>query len=97
MNMFHYFQDPSDQQLSAKLSEIMSTAMKLWSVLRKDSCRVDFDYDTSTGDWQECDFVHDMATNRSRATILRNEIPVDQLPSKSFVLFPRIMGYFDPD
>lgn len=97
MNLLHYFQDPTDQQLSAKLSEAVSMAVKLWSALRKDSCRVDFDYDTSIGDWQECDFVHDMTTNRSRATILRNEIPADQLPSKSFVLFPRIVGYFDPD
>lgn len=97
MNLLHYFQDPTDQQLSAKLSEIMSMAMKLWSALRKDSCRVDFDYDTSTGDWQECDFVDDVITNRSRATILRNEISVDELPSKPFVLFPRIVGYFEPD
>ena len=29
MNLLHYFQDPTDQQLFAKLSEIMSMAMKL--------------------------------------------------------------------
>lgn len=97
MDLLHYFQSPTDQQLRTKLTEIIAMAIKLWSALRKDSCRVDFDYDPSTGDWQECGFVHDVATNGSRLADLGSEIPVDQLPSKSLMLFPRIIGSFDPD
>lgn len=72
-------------------------AIKLWSALRKDYYRVHFDYDPSTGDGQECSFVHDVATNGFRVASLGSEIPVDQLPSKSFMLFPRIIGSFNPN
>ena len=97
LDLLHYFQSPTNQGLRAKLTEIISMAIKLWSALRKDSCRVDFDYDPSTGDWQECDFVDDVATNGSMAANSPSKIPVTQLPSKSFMLFPRITGSFDPD
>ncbi|KAK3167809.1 hypothetical protein OEA41_004255 [Lepraria neglecta] len=97
LDLLHYFQSPTDQGLRAKLTEIISIAIKLWSALRKDSCRVDFDYDPSTGNWQECDFVDDVATNGSMAANSPSEIPVTQLPSKSFMLFPRITGSFDPN
>ena len=65
LGLLHYFQSPSDQRLRAKLTEITSMAIKLWSALRKDSCRVDFNYDPSTGDWQESAFVDDVTTNGS--------------------------------
>ena len=57
LGLLHYFQSPSDQRLRAKLTEIISMVIKLWSALRKDSCRADFNYDPSTGDWQESVFV----------------------------------------
>ena len=95
LDVLHYLRSPANQRLPAKLVEITSMAIKLWSALRKDSCRVDFDYDPSTGDWQEWDFVDDVATNGSMVANSPNEIPVDQLPSKSFMLFPRITGSFD--
>ncbi|KAL8734050.1 MAG: hypothetical protein Q9166_001811 [cf. Caloplaca sp. 2 TL-2023] len=97
LGLLHYFQSPTDQGLRAKLTEITSIAIKLWSALRKDSCRVDFDYDPSTGDWQEREFVDEGATNGSMMATSHGEIPVAQLPSKSFVLFPRITGFFEPD
>ncbi|KAL8696861.1 MAG: hypothetical protein Q9201_007442 [Fulgogasparrea decipioides] len=91
LGLLHYFQNPTDQRLRAKLTEITSMAIKLWSALRKDSCRVDFDYDSSTGDWQECDLAEGVAANSP------SEIPVVHLPSESFMLFPRITGFFEPD
>ena len=97
LDLLHHFQSPTDQGLRAKLTEIISIAIELWSALRKDSCRVDFDYDPSTGGWQECDFVDDLATNGSMAANSPSEIPVALLPSKSFMLFPRVTGSFDPD
>lgn len=97
LDLLHYFQSPTDQGLRAKLTEITSMAIKLWSALRKDSCWVGFDYDPSTGDWQELDFVDDVATSGSMAANSPNDIPVAQLPSKSFTLFPRITGSFDSD
>ena len=97
LDLLRYFQSPTDQGLRTKLTEIISMAIKLWSALRKDSCQVDFHYDPSTGDWQEWDFVDDLATNGSMAANSPSEIPVALLPSKSFVLFPRITGSFDPD
>ncbi len=97
MDILHYFRSPTDQPLRSKLTEIISMAIKLWTALRKDSCQVDFNYDPSKGDWQKCDFVNDLVTNGPRVADLRSEIPVDRLPSKSFVLFPRITGFFDPE
>ena len=97
LDLLHYFQSPTDQGLRAKLTEIISMAIKLWSALRKDSCRVDFDYDPSTGDWQDWDFVDDLATNGSMAANSPSEIPVTLLPSESFMLFPQITGSFGPD
>ncbi|KAL8702671.1 MAG: hypothetical protein Q9201_004157 [Fulgogasparrea decipioides] len=91
LGLLHYFQSPTDQRLRAKLTEIISMAIKLWRALRKDSCRVEFDYDPSTGDWQECIFGEGVAANSP------SEIPVVQLPSESFMLFPRITGFFEPD
>ncbi len=95
--LLHYFQGPTDQQLRVRLTEITSVAVKLWSALRKDSCQVDFVYDPSTGDWQGWDLVDDVATNDSMAANSYSEIPADQLPFKSYMLFPRIMGSFDSD
>ena len=97
LDLLHYFQSQTDQRLRAKLTKITNMAIKLWGALRKDSCRVDFDYDPSTGDWQEWDFVDDNATNGSLVVNSPSDIPVAQLPSKSFMLFPRITGCFDPD
>ncbi|KAI4231063.1 MAG: hypothetical protein L6R40_007854 [Gallowayella cf. fulva] len=97
LGTLHYFQSPSDQLLRAKLTEITSMAIKLWSALRKDSCRVDFNYDPSTGDWQQWAFVDAVTTNGSMAANSPSEIPVAQLPSKSFMLFPRITGFFESD
>ena len=53
LNVLHSLRSPTDQRLRGKLAEIISMAIKLWGALRKDSCRVDFDYDPSSGDWQE--------------------------------------------
>ena len=97
LNLLHHFQSPTDQRLRAKLTGITSLAVKLWSALRKDSCRVDFDYEPTTSGRQEWDFVDDVATNDSMAANSPSEIAVAQLPSKSFMLFPRITGFFDPD
>ena len=97
LDQLHYFQSPSDQRLHAKLSEIASMTIRLWSALRKDSCRVNFDYDPSTGDRQEWAFVDDVAANSSSVVNLPSEVPAAQLPSKPFVLFPRITGFFGSD
>ena len=96
-DQLHHFQSPSDQRLDAKLSEIASITIRLWSALRKDSCQVDFDYDPSTGYRQEWDFVDDVATNGYVAANSPSGIPAVQLPSKPFVLFPRITGSFSTD
>lgn len=50
LDLLHYFRSPTDQGLRTKLTEITTMAIKLWSAFRKDTCRVDFDYDPSTGD-----------------------------------------------
>ena len=97
LGLLHYFRSPTDQRLRAKLTEITNMAIKLWSALRKDSCRVNFDYDPSTGDWEERVFVDDITTDGSIAANSPSEIPVAQLPLKSFMLFPRITGFFEPD
>ena len=95
LDVLHSLQSPTDQRLRAKLAGITSLAIKLWGALRKDSCRVDFDHDPSTGDWPEWDFVDDVATNGSMAATSPGDIRANQLPSKSFMLFPRITGSFD--
>jgi hypothetical protein len=94
----------SSQQLSWRLTTVDKLDRLgsrgpsiLWSALRKDNCRIHFDDDPSTGDWQELDFIDDIATNNSMAANPRSEIPVARLPSKSFMLFPRITGFFGPD
>ncbi len=96
-DQLRHFRKPSDQQLSAKLSEIASIAIRLWSALRKDNCQVDFDYEPSTGNRQEWDFVDDVVTSNAETANSPSEIPVAQLPSKPFVLFPRITGSFGSD
>ena len=90
-DILHHFQSPSDQQLAAKLSEIAKVTIRLWSALRKDSCQVNFEYDPLTDDRQKWDFVDFVATNGYVGT------PAGQLPSKPFVLFPRITGSFSTD
>lgn len=93
-DQLHHFQSSANQQLGAKLSEIASTTIRLWDALRKDSCQVDFEYDPSTSDWQGWDFVDDVVTNGYVAANSPSGIPSAQLPSKPFVLFPRITGSF---
>ena len=94
LDVLQYLRSSASEQLPAKLAEITSMVIKLWSALRRDSCRVDFDYDPSTGDWPQWDFVEDVATNDSMAANSPNKLPVNRLPSKSFMLFPRITGSF---
>ena len=96
-DQLYHFQSPSDQQLDAKISEIASITIRLWSALRKDSCQVDFDYNPSTGDRQGWDFVDDVATNGYVAANSPSGTPAAQVPSKHFVLFPRITGSFGSD
>ena len=97
VDQLYYFQSPTDQRLRAKLMEITSMTIKLWRALRKDNCRIVFDYEPSTGDRQEWDFVDYVTTNGFTAANSRSEIPVTQLPSKPFMLFPRITGSFECD
>ena len=97
LDVLHYLRSSASERLPAKLAEIASMVIKLWSALRKDNCRVDFGFDPSTGDWQKWEFAEDVATNDSIAANLPNEIPINQLPSKSFMLFPRITGSFESD
>ncbi|KAI4218577.1 MAG: hypothetical protein L6R36_008879 [Xanthoria steineri] len=74
LGLLHYFQSPSNQRLRAKLTEITSMAIRLWSALRKDICRVDFNYNPSAGDWQERAFVEGGTTNGSIAANSPSEI-----------------------
>lgn len=97
LDVLHHFQNPSDQRLRTKLAEITSMAVSIWSALRKDNCQVEFDYEPTTSGREEWDFVDDVATSGSIAADSPSEIPLAQLPSKSFMLFPRITGFFDPD
>ena len=94
LDLLHYFQGPTDQPLRTKLTEITRLAVTLWSALRKDSCQINFDYEPSIGDRQEWDYINGMATDSFKATNSLGKLPVAQLPLKSFVLFPRIMGSF---
>ena len=97
MNILCHFKSPTDQGLQAKLTEITRNAIKLWSALRRDSCRVNFDYDPSNGGWQETKFTDDFATTDTAAAYPADNIPPSQLPSNSFMLFPRITGTFDAE
>lgn len=91
-----YLQTPSEHRLSAKLTAIAKQAIQLWSALRRDSCRVSWDYDLSTDDRQKWDIAHyQEATNNPDGANPPSENIVAKLPSKPFVLFPRITGVFD--
>lgn len=91
------FSRPNEHRLQAKLTEIASLTVELWSALRKDSCRVNFSYEPSTESGQEWDFVTYDATGSPKIIGSPTEISVARLPSKSFVLFPRITGFFGSD
>ena len=51
----------------------------------------------TTDDRQKWDFVNYMVTNSPNAVDSPAKIPMARLPSKSFVLFPRITGVFGSD
>lgn len=97
LDLLHHFRRPDDTQLHIKLSEMTRMTIKLWSSLRKDSCRIHFEYNPSTNDWQEWKFVDNVSTDGSKAASVPNKNPVAQPPSQSFMLFPRIAGSFDSD
>lgn len=97
LERLHYFQGVSDDRLKSKLAKIADIVINLWSALRKDSCRIEFDYGPSKGDGKRWEFV-DYATNHS------SEVPGSptnlvprRIPSNHFALFPRITGFFDTD
>lgn len=92
-----YLQSPSEHRLYTKLTAIAKQAIKLWSALRRDSCRVHLDYELSTDDRQKWDVIHYQATNSSDTINSLSEDLMAKLPSKPFVLFPRITGFFDSD
>jgi hypothetical protein len=89
-----YFRNPSDQQLHGKLTVIADMAIQLWSALRKDKCQIDFDHNPSLSNWE---FVRYEGANTQTASAPPSITPRAELPSKSFVLFPRITAVFEPD
>ena len=95
LGKLRYFQNPSELQLRAKLTAIANLAVTIWSALRRDSCRIHWDYEPSTDDRQKWDFVHYQPANSPDAVNSPSESLTAKLPSKSFVLFPRITGSFD--
>ena len=90
----HYFQGPSEHRLLNELTEIGHLATNLWCALRRDNCRVNFDYEPPTGERQGWQFVDYAATKSLNTGNANSERFVDILPLKSFVLFPRITGFF---
>ena len=97
LGKLRYFQNPSEHRLRVKLTAIANLAIRIWSALRRDSCRVQLDYEPSTDDRQKWDFVHYQPANSPDAVNSPSENLTAKLPSKSFVLFPRITGFFDSD
>ena len=93
----HYFQNPADQRLHSRLTEIAKHAIKLWSALRKDSCQLHFGYDPGAKQSSEWPFIDHQATDDAEAEAVPTQISPTQLPLKPFVLFPRITGSFDSD
>ncbi|MCJ1429570.1 hypothetical protein MMC29_007485 [Sticta canariensis] len=63
LDKFHYFQNPADHRLHAKLRKIASTVIRLWRALRKDSCLSYIGNGPSTDSQQNCEFVEYKATN----------------------------------
>ena len=94
LSKLHYFQGSSERGLQPKLAEMAGIAIKLWSALRKDSCRIDVDDTPSTGDGKNWEFVDYRALNSPDAPLSPTRIAPEQLPPTSFVLFPRITGFF---
>lgn len=97
LGKLRYFQNPSEHRLRAKLTAIANLAIKIWSALRRDSCRIHLDYEPSIDDRQKWDFIHYQSANSPDAVNSPSENLTAKLPSKSFVLFPRITGFFGPD
>lgn len=92
-----YLHNPSEHTLSTKLTAIAKQVIKLWSALRRDSCGVHWDYDLSTDNRQGWDVVHYQATDSPDAVNSPSKNLMAKLPSKPFVLFPRITGFFDSE
>ena len=97
LDQIHHFQSPNDSGLYDKLTEMTLKAIKLWRTLRTDSCRIEVDYNVSRDDQVPWSFVHDMGSSSPKTIHSASDIPEDQLPSESFVLFPRILGCFEAD
>lgn len=92
LEQLHYFRNPGEQQLYHKLIEIFGLAVQLWKALRRDNCRVDFDYRPSLTDWT---FVPCTKVDSQNATIPPSGAYDTKLPSEEFVLFPKITGFFE--
>lgn len=96
MDQLHYFQSPADQELHHKLTQIADRAVKLWSALRRDSCRLHFGYDPGI-DQAGWTFIEYQPNNDAETEAVAGQTSPAQLPPKPFVLFPRITGSFDSD
>ena len=97
LHELRYLECPSEHGLSTKLAAIAQQAIKLWGALRKDSCRINLDYEPSTNDGKKWNFVRYEPTHDPTTTSSLGENHMTKLPLKSFVLFPRITGLFDSD
>ena len=97
LDKLHYFHNPSERQLHPKLAEMVGVAVKLWSAIRKDNCQIDIDNAPSTGDGKNWEFVNYPEMNDPNAPSSPIKTAREHLPSTSFVLFPRITGFFGSD
>lgn len=95
--ILQYLQSPTDERVRAQLSEIANITIKLWRAIRKDNCRIEFDHSPSKLNHHDWNFVGDMVTKGPETTNPPSESIGAQLPTKPFVLFPRIAGSFGAD
>ncbi len=98
INKFHHFQKPVDSLLKPKLAEVVSTAVKIWSALRRDDCRIEFETSPEADNGKHWSFVDcSEIGNSPDASIPLSEIDTATLPTTSFVLFPRVTAVFPSD
>lgn len=94
LSQLQYLRNPDQQQAQVKLRAIAKQAIDLWSAIRKDRCKINFDYSPSTSDW---DFVTYNMKDSQDDDSMGIKISNDKMPKTSYVLFPRITGIFESE
>ena len=91
MKKLQRFEFSDKKLIISSLSDIADQTISLWDAMRRDNCKVTFNFSISGLDWNRD--IYETCTSEEESP-QHIDISETDLPKKSFVIFPQVTGHF---